>query len=687
MKKMPMAPDAAKLLLEADAQARSRGCRWVRPRHLLAAVNRERVDPACKRPPQNRRLSPGLRRLLRLAGKDGPITRQTLVRRLELQYGQARLQLSRTPSQSRTHGKEKTTMRILEQYALPMEGPKDPVLCREAELQELLFVLCRRQKNSPALVGPPGVGKTAIVEAFAGMLARGEVPLSLRHKQLYSLNMAGLVAGTKYRGEFEERVRALLAEAEQAGDIILFIDEMHTIMGAGGAEGAIDAANILKPALGRAGIQIIGATTDAEYRKRIEADPALERRFRRINVAPTDREQTLRILRSLCPALERHHGVKILPEALEAAVEMSLRYLPAKSQPDVSIDLLDESAAAVSLGGRRGAVDREAIAASVRRRTGIPLERLRDGDRAALLSLEETLSRAVIGQEEAVRTVAAAVRRGRSGLCDGRRPAAAILLAGPTGVGKTALCRALAEAVFGSEQAMIRLDMSEYAQEHTASRLIGAPPGYVDHGEGGELTERVRERPYSLILFDELEKAHRDVLALLLQILEDGRLTDSLGREADFRNTLIVMTSNAGEGGLKATPGFTRNQTDARRRLEGQFSPELLGRMDAVVCFRALDEANLARIAARMLRTVLGRAEQAGLSVAVRGEPDALLAQACAGDPAGARALRHLLQDRVEAPLAELLLRGAARAELDCRDGAICLRERSSAPRQRAAIS
>ncbi len=555
-------------------------------------------------------------------------------------------------------------MRILEQFAVPMRGPRDPVLCRDAELEEMVFVLCRRQKNSPALVGPPGVGKTAIAEALAERLLRGRVPVCLRGKRLYSLNMAALVAGTKYRGEFEERVRDLLKETAQAGDVILFIDELHTVMGAGGAEGAIDAANILKPALGRGGVQIVGATTDEEYRRHVEKDPALARRFRRIDVAPTDAGQTLRILQSLCPALERHHGVHILPGALDAAVRMAQRYLPERSLPDSALDLLDESAAAVSLGSGAG-VDREAVAATVRRQTGIPLERLKTGDRAALLGLEEVLNRAVLGQEAAVRAVAAAVRRGRSGLCAGNRPAAAILLTGPTGVGKTALCKALAGVVYGSEDAMIRLDMSEYAQEHTAARLIGAPPGYVGHGEGGELTRRVRAKPYSLILFDELEKAHRDVLALLLQILEDGRLTDSQGRTADFRNALIVMTANAGEEGPKAAAGFARSGQNERDRLRGRFSPELLGRMDAIVRFRPLDAGVLTRIAAKQLRQVLLRAESEGLRVSVRGEPAARLGAACAGDPAGARALRHRIQDSVETPLAELLLRGVKRCELD----------------------
>lgn len=561
--------------------------------------------------------------------------------------------------------KEAVALQILEQFSTLMTGPKDPVLCREPQLRELICILCRRGKNSPALVGPPGVGKTAIVEELALRIRRGQVPVQLRGKELRSMNMAGLVAGTKYRGEFEERVLALLREAELAGNILLFIDELHTVMGAGGAEGAIDAANILKPALSRGGVQIIGATTDGEYRTHIESDPALARRFRRVRIPPTDPAQTRQILDSLSPALTRHHRVAILPEARAAAEGLSRRYFEAQGQPDAAVELLDESAAWVSIGGGLQ-VDRHAVVQVVRQRTGIPLEQLEADDRSALLDLENRLRRSVIGQEAAIHAVAAAVRRGRSGLCEPNRPAAAILLSGPTGVGKTALCRVLAEAVYGNQTALIRLDMSEFSQPHTVSRLIGAPPGYEGHGAGGELTERVRARPYSLVLLDEAEKAHPEVLALLLQLLEEGRLTDSSGRTVDFRNTMVLLTTNAGETGMKAAPGFDSSRSTDRLRLQDYFPPELLSRLDAVVRFRALDAEDLEQIAARELRALLARAGQAGISVSVRGNPAALLASACLRDPAGVRALRHRLQDQLEAPLAELLLRGRRQAALIC---------------------
>ncbi len=566
-------------------------------------------------------------------------------------------------------GKGWIRLRLLEQFAAPLErvAGAEPVLCREEELAELVRVLCRRSKNSPALVGPPGVGKTAIVEELARRIAAGRVPRQLAGKRIWCLNMAALVAGTKYRGEFEERVRDLLTETAQAGNVILFLDELHTLVGAGGAEGSIDAANLLKPALSRGRVQIIGAATREEYSRHIEADPALARRFRTVDVAPATAAQSLEILLALRPGLERHHGVCILSQAAEAAVRLSERYLSGRFLPDKAVDLLDEAAAAVSLRGS-GIVDRQAVAAALQRATGIPLRRLREGDRAALRELETRLGAAVLGQPEAVRTVAAAVRRGRLGLAEPGRPAAAILLAGPTGVGKTALCKALAREVYGSEAAMIRLDMTEYAQEHTAARLLGAPPGYLGHGKGGELTEQVRARPHSLILLDELEKAHPAVTALLLQILEDGRLTDSLGRRADFRNTILVMTTNAGTLGAKARAGFGgaagAGEASARDRVRGAFSPELLGRMDAVVQFRPLTEQTLEQIAALQLREALARVEAAGLRV----EPDpafpAWLAKQSARDPAGARALRRLIQATLLDPAADLILAGAAGARL-----------------------
>ena len=562
-------------------------------------------------------------------------------------------------------------MRLLEQFAVPMDRrlPSEPVLCREEELAELIRVLCRRNKSNPVLVGPPGVGKTAIVEELVRRIVRGQVPRQLAGKQLWSINMAALVAGTKYRGEFEERVRDLLAETAQAGNVILFLDELHTLMGAGGAEGSIDGANLLKPALGRGGVCLIGATTREEYSRRVEADPALARRFRLVELAPATVGQSLEILRAAAPGLERHHGVCILSQAVEAAVRLSDRYLTGRFLPDKALDLLDETAAAVSLRGA-GIVDRQAVAGTVQRATGIPLRRLREGDRAALRNLESKLEEAVLGQSAAIHAVAAAVRRGRLGLAEPGRPSAAILLTGPTGVGKTALCKALAREVYGSESAMIRLDMTEYAQEHAAARLLGAPPGYVGHGKGGELTEQVRARPYSLILLDELEKAHPSVSALLLQILEDGRLTDSLGRTADFRNTLLVMTTNAGTLGPKARAGFgagagsPEGEAQAREQIAGVFSPELLGRMDAVVAFRALTEQSLTQIAALRLHEALARVQAAGLHVEADPAFPALLAGRCVGDPSGARALRRRIQTSLLDPAAELLLQGVTEAAL-----------------------
>lgn len=555
-------------------------------------------------------------------------------------------------------------MRLLEQFSYPLDRrlPPDPVLCREEELTELVRVLCRRSKNSPALVGPPGVGKTAIVEELARRMSRGQVPPQLAGKRIWSLNMAALVAGTKYRGEFEERVRELLVETAQAGNVILFLDELHTLMGAGGAEGSIDGANLLKPALGRGGVQLIGATTREEFSRRIEADPALARRFRVVPVEPATPAQSLEILRAALPGLERHHGVRILSQAAEAAVSLSERYLADRFLPDKALDLLDETAAAASLRGS-GLVDRQAVLLTLQRATGIPLRRLREGERTALRDLEARLGEAVFGQPEAVRTVASAVRRGRLGLSEPGRPCAALLFTGPTGVGKTALCKALAREVYGSEAAMIRLDMTEYAQEHTAARLLGAPPGYVGHGKGGELTERVRARPHCLILLDELEKAHPSVTALLLQILEDGRLTDSLGRTADFRNTLVVMTTNAGSLGAKARAGFDA-ASEPTDRVAGAFSPELLGRMDAVIPFQPLTEPVLERIAAARLREALDRVEAAGLRVSCPPELPARLAHACVRDPAGARALRRLLRVQLLDPAAELILQGVCRASL-----------------------
>ena len=571
-------------------------------------------------------------------------------------------------------------MRLIEQFARDMLAQSDPdqvVVGREQELERLIRILCRQRKNNPALIGEPGVGKTAVVEALARQMVLGQVPVQLRSKRLFALDMAALLAGTKYRGEFEERVRDLLAEAERAGNVILFLDEMHTLMGAGAAEGSIDAANLFKPALSRGRLQLIGATTVREYARLIEPDAALDRRFRRLEIPEPDQAQTRQILRGVRPVLERHHRVRIREEAIEAAVELSGQYLTGRCQPDKALDLLDESAAGVVLGRRAvRSVGRADVAALVCERTGIPVGELERSCAESLRALEDHLASRIVGQPKAVHAGAAAVRRGRLGLRDEARPLAAILLAGPTGVGKTELCKVLAREVYGSRDAMVRLDMSEYTEPHTVSRLLGAPPGYVGHGEEGSLTGPVRRRPYSLVLFDELEKAHPQVRSILLQLLADGRLTDAMGRVTDFRQCLVLMTTNAGSGpAARKTAGFAALPGEnLARSLAEIFSPELLGRIDAVAAFRQLDEAALCAIARLELDRALRRAERAGLEIRERGDLAAALASACAGDPAGARAIGRRIRTQVEDPLAELLLRrGPGRAELAAQNGELRL--------------
>lgn len=589
--------------------------------------------------------------------------------------------------------------RLLDQFGTDLGLETDrPVIGRTREIETVLQILSRKHKNNPALIGEPGVGKTAVAEGAAQYIAAGRVPENLRGKRVFSLDMASLLAGTKYRGEFEERVRNILMEVRRAGNIILFVDEMHTLVGAGAAEGAIDAANLLKPALGRGEIQMIGATTLEEYRKFIEKDAALERRFRTVQVGEPTKEQTLEILEGLRPGLEEHHRLPITRAAMEAAVELSCRYLTDKFLPDKALDLLDEGAAAARMGlslgedcdglennlrravaggeyekaaglrdrirqlRRRSSARRyvgpEDIAAAVSSRTGIPVGALSLTEKQRLRNLEKTLSSRVVGQGEAISAVAQAVRRGRSGLAEQKRPAAAMLFTGPTGVGKTELCKALAETVYGSEKAMIRIDMSEYMEKFSVSRLIGAPPGYVGHDEGGALSEPVRRRPYSLVLLDELEKAHPEVCGLLLQIMEDGILTDSVGRHVDFTNTLLVMTSNLGsQYAGKGTLGFGRTgDSGVMRALRERFSPEFLGRIDCIAEFRPLEERDLAAIARIQLSALKGRAEKQHLQLTWGPEAAEALARQCAGRSGGARELRKLIQRELEAPLASRLL-------------------------------
>ena len=575
---------------------------------------------------------------------------------------QPRMSTSRSGRPSEKYGRDLTR--------LAQEGQLDPVLCRDAELERMIEILCRRQKNNPCLLGEPGVGKSALAEALAQRIAEGRVTRSLQGKRVLALDMASMVAGTKYRGDFEERFKNLLEELYRDRSTILFIDEIHVIAGAGAAEGAIDAASILKPMLARGEIQLIGATTPEEYRKTIGKDSALDRRFGKVMVeepAPADAEK---ILAGLMPRYERYHGVTIPAEAIHAAVELSVRYLPGRYLPDKAIDLLDEAAAAARITGRGGAGLTPAdIARVVSKASGVPAERVGEAERERLNLLEERLSQEVVGQPRAVHAVAAAIRRSRTGLREPGRPIGAMLFLGPTGVGKTQLARTLAKSWFGSEKALLRFDMSEYMESHTVARMLGSPPGYVGHDEGGQLTEAVRRRPYSVVLFDEIEKAHTDIQNVLLQILEDGCLTDAQGRKADFSNTIILLTSNLGArclAGQTAPMGFGAAAEETGRRAKkalqearDYFRPELMGRLDEVVLFDPLGPQQLAHIADRLLCELEDRAARQGYTL--RHTPAA--AAALAGDetPAyGARELRRKVGRAVEQALADRIASGDA---------------------------
>lgn len=612
---------------------------------------------------------------------------------------------------------------------LARAGRLDPVIGREEEIHRVIQILCRRTKNNPCLIGEPGVGKTAVAEGLAQRIATEEVPEMLRGKRLVTLDLTGMVAGTKYRGDFEERVKTAFSEVEKAGDVLLFIDELHNLIGTGAAEGAVDAANILKPLLARGELQLIGATTITEYRRHIEKDAALERRFQPVTVGEPTPEQTMDILRGLRDKYEAHHKVRITDEALDAAVKLSLRYIPDRFLPDKAIDLMDEAASKVRLAAysapegvrqmeneaarlreeKKAAVheqdfelaarlrdeekslsnrlqeEREQwqraerssggsrevtagdIAAIVAGWTGLPAEQVSREEEERLKALESILHQRIVGQEEAVSAVARAVRRSRVGLQDPSRPGGSFIFLGPTGVGKTALCKALAEALFGDEKAMIRLDMSEYMEKHTVSRLVGSPPGYVGHEEGGQLTEQVRRRPYTVLLFDEIEKAHPDVFNMLLQILEDGQLTDAQGRRVDFRHTLIIMTSNvgarqiAGDGrvGFAAGQGMENRhsvRTAAMGEMKKLFRPEFLNRVDEVIVFQSLTAQEVEQIAGRLLEALTERLAALGYACTVEPGVAAHLAKAGYDPVYGARPLRRQLQSQVEDVLAEQLL-------------------------------
>lgn len=577
---------------------------------------------------------------------------------------------SQPPVQPKATVKHSET-RILDQYSrdltmLAASGSFDPVIGRDEEIRRSVQILSRRSKNNPVLIGEPGVGKTAVAEGIAAYIAGSDAPDSMAGKRLVALDLPALLAGTKYRGDFEERVKAVLKDVKKAGDVILFIDEMHTMIGAGSAEGAIDAANILKPALGRGEVQIIGATTPEEYRRHIEKDAALERRFQPVKIAEPSRGDSLKMLGAVRQSLEKHHGVKISDAALTAAVDLSARYINDRFLPDKAIDLADEAAAHIRVSGG-GLVTAEDIAAVVSLWTGIPVANLSADETKRLRNMESILHRRVIGQNEAVTAVSRAIRRGRVGLSDPDRPIGSFLFLGPTGVGKTELCRALAEAVFGESEAMIRLDMSEYMEKHAVSKLIGSPPGYVGYEDGGQLTERVRRKPWSVVLFDEIEKAHEDVWGILLQIMDDGRLTDSAGRVVSFRNTIIVMTSNVGAKSIsdgRPRMGFTPDGGDEAQLMRARineelrrtFKPEFLNRIDETIVFRRLSRAEIRSIAERMLLTVAERFKALGMTLSVPDQVVDFLAERGYDEKYGARPLRRAIRSMIEDKAAELML-------------------------------
>ena len=580
------------------------------------------------------------------------------------------------------------------------EGQLDPVFCREAELDRMVEILCRRQKNNPCLVGEPGVGKTALAEGLAQRIAQGQVPRALQGRRLLALDLASLVAGTKYRGDFEERFKNLLEELMRDGTAILFVDELHTVVGAGAAEGAIDASSILKPVLARGELQFIGATTNQEFRAYIQKDAALERRFGRVQLEEPSPDSAEAILEGLASRYKRYHGVKLPPDALHAAVELSVRYLPGRCLPDKAIDLVDEACAAARIqaeqeGDAAPVLGVEQIARVVAQASGVPACRVGEQERERLARLEQRLNDQVVGQPQATAAVAGAIRRSRTGLGEPGRPMGAMLFLGPTGVGKTALAKALAVSWFGSEKALLRFDMSEYQEQHTVARLLGAPPGYVGHDEGGQLTEAVRRRPYSVVLFDEIEKAHPEIQTLLLQLLEEGQLTDAMGRKADFRNTIVLLTANLGArflAGQSAPLGFAASEETAFDRQAAQaveeakrwLRPELVGRLDEMIVFRPLGEQSLCAIAERLLDQLEQRAAHSGLTLHHTDRVGPALA-ARARSAYGARELRRQVDRAVEQALADRIAAGDApdggRWLADCTEnGEITLQAESPVP-------
>ncbi|MCU0726321.1 MAG: ATP-dependent Clp protease ATP-binding subunit [Planctomycetes bacterium] len=719
MGQLPFTPRAKKVLELALEEAQSLGHNYIGTEHLLLGLIKENEGIAAQV-------------LMNLDVKLEEV-REEVLELLGAQSPEKEAPESREEEEEAAPGKSKTP--ALDAFGrdlteLAREDKLDPVIGRRREIQRLMQILSRRTKNNPVLLGEAGVGKTAIVEGLARDIVSGNVPEVLRNKRIVVLDLAMMVAGTKYRGQFEERIKAVMTEVRRAKNIILFIDELHTLVGAGGAEGAIDASNVLKPALSRGEVQCIGATTLDEYRKYVEKDGALERRFQTIMVDPPSAEETLEILKGLRDRYEKHHRVRYTEAALMLSIELSNRYITGRFLPDKAIDVMDEAGAKVRLSAmtqppdlreldaeiaklekeksdavqaqdfERAAhlrdqaqkkkakkrtileewrlkseakdeiVDEEIIGETVSAMTGIPLTRLERKEAERLLKMEEELHRRVVSQDEAIRAIAKSVRRSRSGLKDPRRPMGSFIFLGPTGVGKTLLAKALARFMFGSEDSLLQIDMSEYMEKHNVSRLVGAPPGYVGFEEGGQLTEKVRRRPYSVVLFDEIEKAHGDVFNMLLQIMEEGRLTDSFGRHVDFRNTIVIMTSNIGTQAIKnqAALGFTKADEEVTyekmkegvlREVEKYFKPEFLNRLDDVIVFRPLTVQNLKDIIDIELMDVRQRMKERGILLYLTNEAkDRIIVEGTNLD-LGARPLRRALERIIEDPLAEELLKGA----------------------------
>ena len=712
---IPLTPRTKRLLELSLLEARKLNHNYITPEHILLALIKESEGVAYT--------------ILNNLGLDFEKLQKELLKAFNPEHGQG----TTAPG----NPKPKNNTPTLDQYSrdltqMAAEEKLDPVIGRDKETERVLEILCRRIKNNPCLIGDPGVGKTAIAEGLAQRIASGNIPEILKNKRVVTLDISSLIAGSKYRGEFEDRLKKVMEEVTKEGNVILFIDEIHTIIGAGGAEGAIDASNILKPALARGEIQCIGATTIDEYRKYIEKDAALERRFQPVNVGEPTKEESIQILMGLRDKYEAHHGVKITDGAINAAVELSDRYITDRFLPDKAIDLIDEAGAKVRIKnltvppdlkgmeeelekavnekedairvqdfekaaalrdkekelrekldnhknhwkkqshGATQTVAEEQIAEVVAKWTNVPVEKLTATESEKLLKLEEILHNRVIGQDEAVKSISKAVRRARVGLKDPKRPIGSFIFLGPTGVGKTELSKALAEAMFGDENNMIRIDMSEYMEKHAVSRLIGSPPGYVGHDEGGQLTEKVRRQPYSVVLFDEIEKAHPEVFNILLQILEDGRLTDSKGKTVNFKNTIVIMTSNVGASTIKkqkslgfsvsgdaTTSEYEKMKENVMNDLKSSFRPEFLNRIDDIIVFHSLEKEHLGHIVKLMLKEVSSRLQEQEININFDEKAEEILAKGGYDTTYGARPLRRTITKAVEDKLSEEILRGS----------------------------